>query len=343
MAKKKKNRDDDVSSIQSSEGESKKGAENSGEGPVPNSKRPFRKSQVRDWFEVLMYGLGLLMFLKSFVFQNFQIPTSSMENSLLIGDHLMANKFVFGHTQWDWERNIMPFRDVKRGDVLVFKYPDDIRQDYIKRCIGLPGERINIYDDVVYIDGLPLDETYTFYKTPGLSGNRDPDNKNRPMDYDQLKPGLGHGYHVDGEQLANYVKAEKSRGNSGPQKPVNFVRVTTDELVSRTKGTFAYSAAGRTKAEQEFWQSLSKAEPTVVPDGFYFMMGDNRNNSLDSRFWGLVPQAYVEGRAYTVWWSYGEDEGSHQLRGKELLWSYARVPLRFLTHTRWNQSMSLIK
>lgn len=297
---------------------------------------PFRKTAARDWFEVLMYGLALLMFLKGFVFQNFQIPTKSMENSLLIGDHLMANKFMFGHTQWDWERKLFPFREVRRGDVLVFKYPNDVRQDYIKRCIGLSGERIQLKDDLVYVNGVPIQEPYTYYKEAGAGEDRDPQNKNRPLGYDEMEPGFD-GHHYDSSYLDEVVRDPNNRDL------VNFVTVTTDDLLDRTRQTFSATAQGNKAIEREFWSKLVRQGNATIPPGFYFMMGDNRNNSQDSRFWGLVPEAYVEGRAYVVWWSYGEDENSHQLKGFDLIWSYLRVPLRFLTHTRWNQCMRLIK
>ncbi|MCB1043495.1 MAG: signal peptidase I [Acidobacteria bacterium] len=312
---------------------------------VDNKTLPFRKSDVRDWFEVIMYGLALLMFVKSFVFQNFQIPTSSMENSLLIGDHLMANKFVFGHAQWDWERKLFPFRPIRRGDVLVFKYPGDIRQDYIKRCIGLPGENVALKSDIVFVDGVPLDERYTYYKEPQdpEKSYRDPDNKNRPYGYDELKPGLEHGVHMDSEFLDQVIAQQKKAGKPPSERTVNFVEVTTEQLVQRTKRTFGFASNSDHLADQNFWDHLVESGEAVIPEGFYLMMGDNRNNSLDSRFWGLVPESYVEGRAYVVWWSYGEDEGSHTLKGTQLIWSYARVPFRFFTHTRWDLSMKRIK
>jgi len=293
---------------------------------------PFKKGFFRDWFEVVMYGLALLMFLKGFVFQNFQIPTKSMENSLLIGDHLMANKFMFGHTQWDWEEKILPHREIQRGDVVVFKYPRDVRQDYIKRCIGLPGEQFQIIKDQVYIDGEPIDESYTYYKQRTDGPDRDPENRFRPLYYDELNPGLGQGYHYP-------------RNN-------NFVRVdaNTRTVLGETLRSFQDFQTSPHPKERAFYDQLKQfvveyetGGKATIPEDFYIMMGDNRNLSADSRFWGLVPRAYVEGRAYFVWWSYGEDENSHMLRGWDLIMSYARVPLTFWTRTHWKESWRRIK
>lgn len=281
---------------------------------------PFKKNAFRDWFEVIMYGLALLMFLKGFIFQNFQIPTKSMENSLLIGDHLTANKFIFAPNRWEWEKKVFPQRGIRRGDVIVFKFPGDEREDYIKRCIGLPGDQVAIINDRVYINGELLEEPYTYFKDvsdPSKLG-RDPKNRYRPKNYDTQKPGLENGVSF-------------------------FISRSLEEILEATRQTFHKMRYSKNPLEREFFKKLESARPDVIPEGFYLMLGDNRNLSKDSRFWGLVPQAYIEGRAYFVWWSYGEDEGSHQLKGFDLVMSYLRVPFYFWTRTRVPESFSLIK
>src|SRR3954471_15127616 len=101
---------------------------------------PFKKSTVREYFESIVIAVILALFIRTFVVQAFKIPTGSMENNLLIGDHLLVNKLVFGPTAWPLERALMPVGEIKRGDVIVFKYPEDPNRDFIKRVIGLPGE-----------------------------------------------------------------------------------------------------------------------------------------------------------------------------------------------------------
>src|ERR1051325_10675473 len=100
----------------------------------------FQKSTVREYFESIVIAVILALFVRTWVVQAFKIPTGSMENNLLIGDHLLVNKLVFAPSAVKAERAIMPERDIKRGDVIVFKYPDEPERDFIKRVIGLPGE-----------------------------------------------------------------------------------------------------------------------------------------------------------------------------------------------------------
>jgi len=287
---------------------------------IPNEDLPFKKGFFRDWFEVIMYGLAIFMFLKGFVFQNFQIPTSSMENSLLIGDHLTANKCVYSPYVWDWERSILPIKPIERGDVVVFKYPKDVRQDYIKRCIGLPGDRFEIRNHQVYINGQPLREGYTYYKDLRYKG-RDKDNANYPLHFETLKPG------IENAEAIYPVKTD----------------VTMKEFMAHTRRSLLTLAPINSPYYKEWIQKLSKTDGFTVPDDFYLMMGDNRNLSEDSRFWGLVPRPLIEGRAYCIWWSYGEEENTHTLKGFDLVWTYLRVPIRFFTHTHWERCFDIIE
>src|SRR6478609_11346154 len=122
--------------------------------------KPFKKSTLREYFESIVIAVILALFIRTFVVQAFKIPTGSMENNLLIGDHLLVNKFVFGPSQSRIERAILPMGTIKRGDVIVFKYPEEPDRDYIKRVIGLPGETIEVREKKVYINGKALDEPY---------------------------------------------------------------------------------------------------------------------------------------------------------------------------------------
>lgn len=283
----------------------------------------YEKGMFREVAEILLYGLGLLLFCKTFVWQNFQIPTSSMENSLLIGDHITANTFVFKNAE-PWERNILPYRDVKRGDVIVFKYPGAPREDWIKRCIGLPGDTYEVRKDEIILNGEVLDEEYAFYKRRPARDEvtRCPDIGYRPCDYYDLKPGLKNAEQSPGESVSLKTLIAKTRVKLAPYRRVN------EEVYNRVI------------------ERLNAPQPegkTVIPEGFYLMMGDNRNNSADSRSWGLVPHEFVEGRAYFLWWSYGEDEGSHQLEKLDLVWSYLRVPIEFFRRTHWEETFTRIK
>ena len=130
-----------------------------------------RKSTAREYFESIVIAVILALFIRTFVVQAFKIPTGSMENNLLIGDHLLVNKFVFGPTASGLERALLPMGTIHRGDVVVFKYPEEPERDFIKRVIGLPGETIELRTKKVYVNGTPLDEPYVHFLEP--PGSRD--------------------------------------------------------------------------------------------------------------------------------------------------------------------------
>ena len=190
----------------------------------------FQKSTAREYFESLVVAGILALFVRTFDFQAFKIPSGSMEPNLLIGDHLLVNKMVFGPVGSSLERAVMPVRSVVRGDVLVFKYPEEPTRDFIKRVVGLPGETLELKGTQVYINGQPLSEPYALYQ-------RLPD---------MLLPGD----------------------------------------VRRAYG------------------------PVTIPEGHYFMMGDNRDDSQDSRYWGYLPAGHIKGRALFVYWSFGGPDGT---------------------------------
>ena len=197
----------------------------------------YRKSTAREYFESICVAVILALFVRTFIVQAFKIPTGSMENNLLIGDHLLVNKFVFAPTLNAAERTLLPIDPIRRGDIIVFKYPEEPERDFIKRTIGLPGETIELRNKRVYINDKPLDEPYVHFLFP-------PDDP-------ALRPEDG----------------------------------ASDFDVRRQYG------------------------PVTVPAGQYFMMGDNRDNSQDSRYWGFLPREYVKGKALFVYFSFAEEPG----------------------------------
>jgi signal peptidase I len=149
----------------------------------------FKKSIAREYFESLVIAVVLALFIRTFVVQAFKIPTGSMEPNLLIGDHLLVNKFVFGPTISPIERAVLPMKDIKRKDVIVFKYPEDPERDFIKRVIGLPGETVELRSKRVFINGKKLDEPYAYYL-------EDPPSIPQEMEISGAVPGAvwaGHG------------------------------------------------------------------------------------------------------------------------------------------------------
>jgi len=220
----------------------------------------YRKSTAREYFESIVIAVILALFVRTWVFQAFKIPTGSMENNLLIGDYLLVNKFVFAPTSGALERAVLPMSQVRRGDIVVFKYPEDPERDFIKRVIGLPGETLELKRKVVYIDGKPIEEPYVHFLTP--------------------------------------VSSDPSE--------------TTSFDVRENYG------------------------PVTVPPGHYFMMGDNRDNSQDSRYWGFLPAHYVKGRAVVVYWSFDSEPGHGGGGGLSYITD-------FFTGTRWGRITHMIR
>ena len=233
--------------------------------------RPAASSHWREYLEALLVAVIFATFARTYVVQAFKIPTGSMEQNLLIGDHILVNKLMFGGVESTLERILLPQRDVRRGDVVVFRYPIDPTRDFIKRCIGLPGDEIEIRNKQVYINGELLNES-------------------------------GYAHHVD------------------PRTYPSSVFLSNDY---RYRDNFG---------------------PITVPAGELFFMGDNRDDSHDSRFWGTVPVTFVKGRALLVYWSFDSAETSPDWpgyvgRARQLV----EVALQFPFRTRWERSLNLIR
>jgi len=182
------------------------------------------KSKMREYAESILWAVVLALVIRTCVIQSFKIPSGSMENTLVIGDCLLVNKFIYGIRVPFTDLRLPAVRDPKRGDVLVFKYPEDRSKDFIKRLIGVPGDEIMVRDKRVYVNG-------TIYQNP-------------------------HEVHKDPQ-----IQPRTVRDNFGPVR---------------------------------------------VPANSYFMMGDNRDNSYDSRFWGFVPKVDVVGLAVIKYWSWDQ-------------------------------------
>ena len=232
--------------------------------------KPFRKSTLREYFESIVIAVILALFIRTFVVQAFKIPTGSMEQNLLIGDHLLVNKFVFGPTGSRLERALLPSGVVRRGDVIVFKYPEEPDRDFIKRVIGLPGETIELREKKVYINGKPIDEPYVHFLRP---------------------PGTVSEFHE-----------------------------TTSFDVRERYG------------------------PVTVPPDHYFVMGDNRDNSQDSRYWGFLSREYIKGKALVIYWSYEADPEDYLEDGAgAMLRGIGSVFVHFFTRTRWDRMLHQIR
>jgi signal peptidase I len=225
-----------------------------------------QKSTTREYFESLLIAIVFVNFAKIFAFQAFKIPTSSMEDNLLTGDHIIVNKFIYGPKD-SLAPNLLPLRDPARGDVVVFRFPKNPREDYVKRVIGLPGETVTIRDKKVAIDGKVLDEPYVFF-------------------------------------------ADKRTYPAGVFLP-------------------------------EPYRSRDQFGPYVVPPGEYFVMGDNRDHSNDSRWWGTVSRSVIKGRAFMVYWSFDMPPPLGTTT-RDRLEELGRVAVHFIPRTRWDRTFFIV-
>jgi len=220
----------------------------------------------------------LLLFLTATLVQAFVIPTGSMEDTLLVGDHLLVDKLTYAPSG-PASKYLLPYRPVKRGDIIVFRYPVDISQTFVKRCMGVPGDRIRLVNKRVYLNGKLLDEPYVVHKTDYIDSYRD---------------------NFPGEPNSNLYPG----------------------------------------AIEMLQQHVVDGE-VVVPAGYYFAMGDNRDQSLDSRYWGFVPRENIIGKPLIIYWSY--DAPTSDLNNSSIdLHHVLDLAQNFFPKTRWRRTFMLI-
>jgi signal peptidase I len=248
----------------------------------------FKKSTPREYFESLAITVILALFGTTFIVQAFKIPTPSMEDNLLVGDHLLVNKFIFGARGSIFDV-VLPFKNIRRGDVIVFKYPKDLTKHYVKRVIGTPGDRIKIVDKQVFVNDEPLREPYKIHKSP-------PGSYADPFrDFFPPKPHPGQRY----------------------------------------KGA----------DEDPYWyEDFVQDNEIVVPANHYFAMGDNRDNSSDSRYWGFVPRDLIVGKALIIYWSYETDSDEYRRTDvTDRVQQILDLATNFFRKTRWARTFKIIR
>ena len=285
---------------------------------APSSTRQFKKSVLREYFESAVVTLVMALFGMTFIVQAVKVPTGSMKNTIWIQDHLLVNKFIFAPDRWNIP--LFPERQIKRGDIVVFKFPKTPETNFVKRVIGLPGDTVE-YDsrtNTVYINGQQLPERRVYV---------DPQ------------------YNDDAAQL---VPVRTDPDGQGAQWTVYYYQNEHDSVAT----TFNDDSA--TYGTRQPFKVPVKGEP--VPDEIrsdpqrqriydadndgnydsdqYFCMGDNRDNSLDSRFWGTVPRSSIVGHAMFVYWSI--DRNNDGEGGSNPI-------LDFFTKSRWSRTGKFIK
>jgi len=187
-----------------------------------------KKSGLRENIEAILIAIVLALFIRTFIVQAFKIPSGSMKETLLIGDHILVNKFVYGVKIPFLQKILIPVKTPRRGDIIVFRFPEEPDKDFIKRVIGIPGDVVEIKSKQVYINGKPMNHDFGMHNDP------------------RVIPGM-----------------IQPRDNYGPK---------------------------------------------TVPDNGYFVLGDNRDHSYDSRFWGFVDLQAVRGKAFMIYWSWDKQD-----------------------------------
>jgi signal peptidase I len=223
----------------------------------------------------------IAVFVITFAVQAFQIPSESMENTLLIGDYLLVNKLLYGGK---FGNPVMPYQEIKRGDVIVFHYPINPAQHFVKRVIGAPGDRVRLIKRQVWVNGLPLKEPYARFSSPIRDVYRD--------DFPQVD------YIAPGEE------------------PLWF---------------------------KQLKQIVQRGE-LIVPQGQYFVMGDNRDWSLDSRYWGFVPQENIIGSPLLIYWSIRNPDNMYPglTSPGDKLSRFAYIVTHLFQITRWDRTFRLV-
>ncbi len=258
-----------------------------------------RKGKVRDYIEVFGLTVLVALFLKTFVVEAYQIPTGSMENTILVGDFLLVNKFIYGARTPSY----IPFTGIKlpymtfpaitepqRGDVVVFEYPGNLDEgmhqgttEFVKRCIGIPGDTVKIIDKRVYVN------SQEFALPPGAKLDRENIRPKGFRDYGVYPIGAP----FNGDNYGPVVLPKAGDALSFDEKDI----YVWEKLIGREGHIVSYAQGGPV-----YIDGVS-AKTYRVDKDYYFMLGDNRDNSLDSRFWGYVPRDLIIGKALAIYWS----------------------------------------
>ena len=249
---------------------------------APKAPKGRRRKEVDDWMggiQWLCSTVVLAVFVITFLAQAFQIPSDSMENTLLVGDYLLVDKVHYGESgMWNW---LMPYSPIHRGDIIVFRYPVHPQQHFVKRVVGVPGDRVHLFRGKVFVNDKALDDS-AFAMHKGLQ-------------FDSYRDNFPSG---------NYISPE---------------------------------------VNSSWWVEMHNVlhnGDIVVPPGNFFVLGDNRDDSLDSRYWGFVPRENITGRPFLIYWSVQQEEtAASDGRLERLLYTLVHLP----EDARWDRTFHLVR
>ena len=252
---------------------------------APAKTKPDKKTEpVRNTIAEWTVTILLLLFGTTTLVQAFVIPTGSMEDTLLVGDHLLVDKLAYA-PPGSFSKYILPYEQPKHGDIIVFRYPGDITQTFVKRVIGVPGDHLKMVQRVIYRNGVKLNEPYVYHKLPYL----------------------------------------EDRDNFPSQSP-------------------PYQDGLPGQLQRDMYERNVQNGEIIVPPEHYFAMGDNRDNSLDSRYWGFVPRDNIIGKPLIIYWSY--KASTDDLAGTtigSMVSHFIDLGEHFFTRTRWNRTLRVIR
>lgn len=232
---------------------------------------------ISEWVITLIF----LMFGITMLIQAFVIPSGSMMNTLLIGDHLLVDKLTYAPSG-GFSSKVLPYRAIRRGDIIVFRYPIDPNKNYVKRVIGLPGDHVRIINGQLWINGKQMHEPYVI-------------------------------------RSRNYIHYDR---DFFPNSSAFWMLPNADEMRDK--------------------HIDKKTEALIVPDDCFFALGDNRDDSEDSRFWGFVPRRHIVGKPLVIYWSFEAPPGRYQDAG--FSWEHTQdLLLHFFSKTRWSRTFRVVR
>ncbi|MGZ8379177.1 MAG: signal peptidase I [Gemmatirosa sp.] len=263
-----------------------------------NRSAPLQLGWLWEWAKIFQLAVVLFLLVRAFLVEAYKIPSGSMEGTLLVGDFLLVNKFIYGAEVPFTGRHLPRLRAPARGEVVVFQWPSDTRKNFVKRLVGLPGDTLAMREGVLLLNGVAQDERYVKHTEPGS----DPT-------YEDFRWQRGH--------LVRTASAAQGLPDAGDVGGVMRMSAAAADPAPRTME--------RNPGDHP---SRNNWGPLVVPAHSYFVLGDNRDNSLDSRYWGFVPDSLLRGQPMVVYYSYAPDSARRMTWLTAVRWSRLGVRVR---------------